>query len=327
MMRDKLVAFTEGFLTRRRQRQRIKKEKQDRRHWIIDWLDAFLWAALVVLLLNQYLLQAYQIPSGSMIDTLKINDRIFVNKLVLGPELIPGMAKVPSPVKAQRGDVIIFENPTYLTKGPLFDIAQRVIYMLTFSLVDIDRTSQGEPSPHFLIKRYVGAPGDHIRYDQGDFLFKPRGALEWRDEETLKKEENLTYHNSRDISREAYPLFQEAARAYAYQAFQSAPPEEYNQALEEISRRGQSGQGVDFFYLSQGSSDTLWQMAPHNRTYLFQAGSYREGWYLPGGWMLPLGDNRDHSRDGRYFGPVKRKDLLGRAMFIYWPLSRWGSIR
>jgi len=44
--------------------------------------------------------------------------------------------------------------------------------------------------------------------------------------------------------------------------------------------------------------------------------------------FLPLGDNTARSLDGRYFGPVKEKDLVGPAFAIYWPVSRrWGKIR
>jgi signal peptidase I len=40
-----------------------------------------------------------------------------------------------------------------------------------------------------------------------------------------------------------------------------------------------------------------------------------------------MGDNRDNSRDARYFGSVTKEKVLGRAMFIYWPLNRLGAIR
>ena len=142
---DRLQILTEVFLTRRARIRRIKKEKQQRKNPVLDWIEAFLWAAGVVLLINQYLFQAYQIPSGSMIDTLLIGDRIFVNKIVYGPELLPGVLKLPSPVRAKRNDVIIFENPSYISRGPAFDIVQRIIYMLTLSFVDIDRDEAWEP--------------------------------------------------------------------------------------------------------------------------------------------------------------------------------------
>ncbi|MDR1898832.1 MAG: S26 family signal peptidase, partial [Treponema sp.] len=82
---DRLQILTESYLTRRARIRRIKKEKQRSKNPIVDWIEAFLWAAGVVLLINQYLFQAYQIPSGSMIDTLLIGDRVFVNKIIYGP--------------------------------------------------------------------------------------------------------------------------------------------------------------------------------------------------------------------------------------------------
>jgi signal peptidase I len=40
-----------------------------------------------------------------------------------------------------------------------------------------------------------------------------------------------------------------------------------------------------------------------------------------------MGDNRDNSKDARYFGPVRLRSVLGRATFKYWPLTRIGRIR
>lgn len=40
------------------------------------------------------------------------------------------------------------------------------------------------------------------------------------------------------------------------------------------------------------------------------------------------GDNQRNSLDSRYWGPVKRSNLVGPAFFVYWPLSRrWGLTR
>jgi nickel-type superoxide dismutase maturation protease len=50
---------------------------------------------------------------------------------------------------------------------------------------------------------------------------------------------------------------------------------------------------------------------------------------LIGGRMLGrgeywvLGDNAEESTDSREFGPVRRRDLLGRAWVRYWPAERW----
>ncbi len=48
---------------------------------------------------------------------------------------------------------------------------------------------------------------------------------------------------------------------------------------------------------------------------------------IPQGKYLVMGDNRLHSRDGREFGPVARKNLIGKVRFRYWPSDRAGFIR
>ena len=50
------------------------------------------------------------------------------------------------------------------------------------------------------------------------------------------------------------------------------------------------------------------------------------GTWVPDGSILPLGDNRDNSKDGRYFGPVPLDKILGEASFRYWPLGRAGGL-
>lgn len=46
----------------------------------------------------------------------------------------------------------------------------------------------------------------------------------------------------------------------------------------------------------------------------------------PPNHYLFLGDNRGGSRDGRDFGFIDRQDIVGRAIFRYWPLSGFGSV-
>ena len=47
---------------------------------------------------------------------------------------------------------------------------------------------------------------------------------------------------------------------------------------------------------------------------------------VPSGEYLCFGDNRQHSRDGREFGPIKKELIVGKAFFKYWPVSSIGLV-
>jgi signal peptidase I len=318
---EKLTSCTECWLTRRRVIKRIKKEKQQAKNPIVDWLEAFLWAAGVVLLINQYLFQAYQIPSGSMIDTLLINDRIFVNKLIYGPELLPGLGKLPSPIVPNREDVIIFENPEYFSNGPLFDIAQRIIYMLTLSLVDIDRNEAGRPRVHFLIKRAAGMEGDLIETRRGELYFRFAGEDRWISERDYLKSRGFNHRLSRLVKEGEYPALEAMGRAEAYIELGLNPPSSLMQKAASYSL-----QYNDSFTWSAARYAFIRGAYPHDSKYKTRV-IKQQGWYVPEGRILPLGDNRDNSHDGRFFGTVKVSKILGKGSFKYWPLARQGFIR
>ncbi|MFC7491799.1 MULTISPECIES: signal peptidase I [unclassified Knoellia] len=95
-----------------------------------------------------WLIQAFYIPSGSMEDTLILNDRVVVNKLV------------PGVVDLQRGDVVVFEDPgdwlssvPEVSHGPVRDGVERVLSFVGL----LPNTSDNH-----LIKRVIGLPGDRI---------------------------------------------------------------------------------------------------------------------------------------------------------------------
>jgi len=314
-------SVTERFLTRRKRKKLRQKKKQQEKNVILDWLEAFLWAAGVVLLINQYLFQAYQIPSGSMIDTLLIKDHIFVNKIIFGPELIPGQFKVPSLLKPVRNDVIIFENPTYISRGPAFDVLQRVLYMLTLSLVDIDKDENGKPKPHFLIKRAAAVGGDSLRFVKGELQLKPPGFEDWIYESYFHEISGFSNKTRRLISPSDYEFIRASSFTDAYQNSGI----QINDTILKKSSSSSSSHS-DMFAWMKYRNEALYNINPQERRYGVLWRKFNSGWYLPKGWIMPLGDNRDNSNDGRYFGPVPANKVLGKAMFKYWPLNRVGKI-
>jgi len=320
---DRLQTVTESLLTRRNRARRIKKEKQKKKNPALDWLEAFLWAAGMVLLVNQYLLQAYQIPSGSMIDTLLIGDRIFVNKLVYGPELLPGIWKMPSPFSPERNDIIIFENPSRISRGTAFDIAQRIIYMLTLSFVDIDRDEHGQPRANFLIKRAVGMSGDHVTMERGEMRIRFAGDDRWTDEREFAAQRGWRHSIIRLMREEDYRTLEMAGRAAAWRQLGMSIPEYLRNA--EISAHGI--RYADSRALDKAWLETMRGALPHDHRYAREHARRSLGWYVPEGRILPIGDNRDNSRDGRDFGTVQLSRVLGRGAVIYWPLRRIGALR
>ncbi len=313
--------LSERFLTVRKRRKAVARARQKAKNPIIDWIEAFLWAAIVVLIINQYLIQAYRIPSGSMKETLKLQDRIFVNKMIYGPELIPGAAKITGFKTPERNEVIIFESPTYISKGPLFDTMQRLIYMLTFSLVDIDSDSQGKPKPHFLIKRAVGVGGDRLRFEKGELYLRPPGFAQWTDEHRFRELSGFQDPTKRLLDPESYDHIRRSAFLDAYSSF------DFNGRLYAPAAEGKSPELSDMFAWMKYRNEAYYAALPHKRRYGGNWRRFEMGWYIPQGWVFPLGDNRDNSRDARYFGPVSFENVLGRAMVKYWPPSRMGPIR
>ena len=262
------------------------------------------------------------IPSGSMMNTLLIKDRLFVNKLIYGPELIPGMGKLPGLKSPRRGEIVIFESPTYLSKGPLFDITQRILYMLTLSMVDIDKDSYGEPKAHFLIKRAVGAGGDRIRFRNGNMEIRPSGATEWIKEADFRQQGCVPAAVRRLVSDSDYPLIKQAGEAGALY--------DHGQNISAADRaviKKLDSAYVDNLAFAEYRSRMNHVIDPSDVGSRVAWRKSSEGWYIPEGYIFPLGDNRDNSRDGRYFGPVQKSKVLGQAFIIYWPFGRAGIVR
>lgn len=335
---ERLQVWTESLLTYRARRLEKKKRKQKERGTVMEWVDAFLWAVMVVLLLNQYLLQAYQIPSGSMRHTLiggidpftggmSNSDRIFVDKITFGPELLPGVAKLPGFRESRRGEVIIFENPEYESPSLAHEIAQRVLYMVTLSLVDLNRIRGGETAHQFLIKRQIAEDGDRVMFRRGELFFQPRGEAEMIGEEEFKILTGQNYGNHLLLDPEYYDI--RAAKVEAINLERAGLTVGRNLAdraaanwISPLKKRVE-----DQYEIKRLEAHIYRKLYPHNDSAAFADAIYERGIYVPEDWLLPLGDNRSDSLDGRYFGPVPSEEILGKALFKYWPMGRIGGIR
>lgn len=317
-----LTSTIERYVNYRRTKKARQRNKRSQSQ-IVEWAKAFLWAVGMVLLINQYLLQAYHIPSGSMRNTLLEGDRIFVGKFIFGPELLPGAFKIGGLKKPQYGNVVIFENPTYISRGILYTILQRVLYMATLSVVNLERGVQGEHQIQLLIKRQIGTAHQQIRLEKGEAYFKAFNAKNWISEEEYMRNQGQHYQTRRLVDSDSYD--------YADRAVIALQKQELGQSLTELEIEAfaviNAQQFFDRYYFENARSYAQLTAHPNELFRLYREQRHRNGWYVPSGYFLPLGDNRDNSRDGRYYGLVGTDEVLGKARLRYWPLKRVGLVK
>ncbi len=97
----------------------------------IEYAKSFFPVLAVVLVLRSFLVEPFQIPSASMVPTLRQGDFILVNKFIYGLRLPVIGTKILQVEDPQRGDVMVFFPPN---------------------------------DKRYFIKRIIGVPGDRIEY-------------------------------------------------------------------------------------------------------------------------------------------------------------------
>lgn len=122
-----------------------------RRGWLTflrDVVVIILIAVLVSFLVKTFLVRSFYIPSGSMKETLHIDDRILVD------EITPRFGGYG------RGDIVVFQDPggwlppsTDPARPPVIEAVDWVLALVGLSAPDSD---------DHLVKRIIGLPGDHV---------------------------------------------------------------------------------------------------------------------------------------------------------------------
>ncbi|HVE65000.1 MAG TPA: signal peptidase I [Thermoanaerobaculia bacterium] len=75
-----------------------------------EWYESLLVAGIFVLFVRTFVVQTYQVPTGSMEKTILVGDHLLVNKFAYGPRL-EGWARLLPYRDVQRGDIIVFKKP------------------------------------------------------------------------------------------------------------------------------------------------------------------------------------------------------------------------
>ena len=110
----------------RYRRRRFEKWFGPRGASFVEWVLVIVGAILLALVVKVFLLQAFYIPSLSMSPTLRVGDRVLVNKLSYRLHDV------------NRGDVIVFERPASETSSTIPDLIKRVVGLPGESISFID---------------------------------------------------------------------------------------------------------------------------------------------------------------------------------------------
>ncbi|HMK60446.1 MAG TPA: signal peptidase I [Dissulfurispiraceae bacterium] len=191
---------------------RLKTTAADK---VLEYAKAIGTALILALIIRTFVIQAFKIPSGSMIPTLLIGDHLLVNKMIFGsPVDIPftnvTVFHMPGLRLPKKGEIIVFKYPE-------------------------------DPTRDF-IKRVVATEGDTVQMIDKKLLVNGKPV-----------EEPYVQHTDTSIR--------------------------------------------------------LGQLEPRDNF-----GPY----LVPTGKLFMMGDNRDQSYDSRFWGYVDVKQVLGKAMIIYW---------
>ena len=104
-------------------------------------LKSIAGAVVIYLVIKTLFIEAFRIPSGSMIPTLLVGDWLFVNKLAYGPTIPFTNSHLPGYTSPKHGDVVVFVSP-YQADNP-------------------------EDYTPTLVKRLIGMPGDTLLMRDG----------------------------------------------------------------------------------------------------------------------------------------------------------------
>ncbi|OFX14261.1 MAG: hypothetical protein A2Z18_04380 [Armatimonadetes bacterium RBG_16_58_9] len=231
---------------------------------------------LVFLIIRPFIVQAFFIPSESMVPTLLTHDHILVNKFIY---------RVGEP---KRGDVMVFRAPP-------------------------EASEDGKERD--FIKRLIGLPGDEVRVTPGYVMV---GNSQYTHDElaTLLGKPGVR-HRVRLRDGKVYV----DGRSVKLEEIAAAVDSPKEKVIVMPGTVYINGNALKEPYLAEDPDDA-YPNEDTPRKWVKTDDEDRLVVKIPKGRLLMLGDNRNYSKDSRVWGLLDRHRVLGKAMFIFWPLNR-----
>ncbi|HTY37098.1 MAG TPA: signal peptidase I [Bacteroidota bacterium] len=270
-----------------RRRAKVEAERDDG-SWkakVLSFLKEFGIVFGAFLILNNFVIASFLVPTGSMENEVMTGDLLFVNKFIYGgtsPRNIPftnvrlPWFRVPGFRDVERGDVIVFVFPGYRDEVQSEDFV-------------------------FYLKRCVGLPGDTIQvvkrvlYVNGKVAPVPRNIH--------FSFPHLT--TGTGIDDRIFP--------------KGAPWNEDNYGPIVIPKKGMVVQlntstidAWDTFIRREGHTVAV------SGTKVLVDGKETDSYTVQRDYLFGMGDHRDNSLDSRYWGFIPRENLVGSPLVVYW---------
>ena len=205
-----LVPIFDGHITNKVKWLFWKKEYKDgeKRNALLDWLDAVIFAVVVVTFINTFFFQAFKIPSSSMESSLYTGDHLFVSKLAYGPRMpqtpltIPFTHNVIGTKESystlidndyrrlkgfgsvKTGDYVVFGFPhgdTVLVQAPAEDYYRLArMYGSKYVINNFGpiKVRPSDKKDHY-VKRCVASAGDTLEIRNGDVYVNSQAQEIW----------------------------------------------------------------------------------------------------------------------------------------------------
>jgi len=262
-----------------------RKPSQNMKSQTLGFLRDLIYAFVAVIIINSFVLASFEVPTGSMEDTVKIGDRLFVNKFIYGgstPYAIPLTSiriphlRVPGFRQVRRGDVIVFDWP-----GP--------------------RDQVEKPAQTWYLKRCIALPGDTVQIDRrvvsingknleipkfGKFLRREPAPADYHNPYIFPRGARFNEDNYGPlvVPQKGMSLVLNSQTFPSWQVF--------------IQREGHTAELVNDKIVIDGKESSYYVVA---KDYVFA-----------------MGDNRDNSLDSRFWGFVPIEDVIGTPLIVYW---------
>lgn len=256
---------------------------------IVDFFASIFPVLLFVFVIRSFIIEPFQIPSGSMMPTLLVGDFIAVEKYAYGiKDPITNTTIIPIG-HPQRGDIAVFKYPN----NPKIDY----------------------------VKRVVGLPGDKIVYNSDSKQLRIYPACHPEDNQCIGQQKtpldlNYSTVNISDWTQVFGENASTGSNFYTQEQFASQFPANNKILNLKLNQRQET--------LGDKVHDIL--LLPINlyqgSTFYRQPGQQFGEWIVPAGHYFMLGDNRDNSEDSRFWGFVPERNLVGRVSAIWLSLEK-----